>query len=60
MRADAAALQSSGADYGEFPMLSNDFKSAYVPVRTIIFHLIQMPFQLDPDVPVVREGIATC
>ena len=55
------ASKSRGADYGdspigEIPDIGDDFKSAYVPVRTFIFHLIQMPFQVDPNVPILLNG----
>ena len=61
MRSDAASVTSSGTDYADVPVLSSDFRSSYVPVRTFIFfHLVQMHFQVDADEPIVLQGIVTC
>ena len=62
MKVGAAEFQSNGTDYEEFPMISNDFKSAYIPVRTLIYFIqFKCSFQVDPNVPIVIEGIkATC
>ena len=61
MKADGGALQSSGTDYADVPVLSSDFRSSYVPVRTFVFlHLVQMHFQVDADEPIVLQGIVTC
>ena len=39
MKADGGALQSSGTDYADVPVLSSDFRSSYVPVRTSYHNL---------------------
>ena len=61
MKSDAAAIKNIGVDYGESPVgeipdLSDDFKSAYVPVKSFKYCLIQMLFQVDPSVPIVLLG----
>ena len=61
MKSDAAAIKNIGVDYGESPVgeipdLGDDFKSAYVPVKSFKYCLIQMLFQVDPSVPIVLLG----
>ena len=61
MKSDAASIKNIGVDYGESPVgeipdLGDDFKSAYVPVKSSKYCLIQMLFQVDPSVPIVLLG----